>query len=1143
MRSRSAMATDTLRTIRASLRRFLSIAAICVLGTTMLVGLTIACDDLRLSADEFFDAQRLYDVSVQSTLGLTDEDVSALAALGGVEAAEGSWSETAYTTVHDERHSVAVHAFAAGGMNQPYVVEGALPTGNDEVAVTAEYLEESGKQLGDTVTFGVEGEGAGGTSEDELDSLGSSDTSELFASHAYTITATVIDPTSVAAKHGSSSFRASGAKYSFFVTNDAATSDAYSVVYLRVKGASELSGFSEAYDALVAQVVDEAEAIKDAREQARTESVLGDATAKVNDAEAEAATEFEDAEAQLADAQSTIDDALAQIAEGRSELASQGALASSQLAAAQDKLDESAAELATARRELERKEQQLDEAASQLPGDEAALAAARGELERQRTAAEQEIDARIQASWYASAERAQLVSQRDAVAAQIAQLKEAGSESPAAQQQLAELTSTLSALEDGIAQGDAAAESERQSALDALNEQLAPTEAQLGQWEAALGQIAGGRSQLEAARTQVAEGETQIAAGRAELRSQRLAAQRQLAEGAATLNDAEAEAQDGQAELDENRAAYEQKKADALAKIAEARAKVSELEGATWYVQDRSAISSYASIESDASSIQVIGTVFPAIFLTVAILVSLTCATRMVEEERGLIGLYKALGYSRRRIMGKYVAYTFAAAALGGTVGCLLGFIALPEFLFEVFAVMYTLPAFTLHFDAVLCAAAIGMFVVGICVATVLTVRSELAEQPALLMRPKAPRAGTRILLERIPFVWRHLSFLNKVTARNLFRYKRRLAMTVFGVAGCCALMICGFAIADTVLALCPNQYGGSGRAGIYQYHTLAVTQPADLEDAAARLAENGDVEGFLALRYENVTLEHDGAKEAVQLVVVPNGFSLEGYIDLRSEGGEHLSLAGATASDTGDGVLATKNAAVMLGLGEGVEVSLQDATLARASAHVSGIAMNYLGNSVYMTQDAYERIFGHAFEPNALLVKTAGTAEQRIAFAEGLARDATYLAVTSIDAGVRDFQTNFMLINYVVALITALAAGLSFVVLFTLSTTNISERERELATIKVLGFRRGEVRTYVNKELLILAGIGTLAGIPVGTLLGHGLTYVLNMPSMYFAVEIAPLSYVWSCGLSMLFAVAVCRITNRSLDRVDMVGALKSAE
>lgn len=1182
---RSALATDTLRTIRHSARRFLALAAICVLGTTMLIGLTIACEDLRLSADSFFDDQRLYDVSVQSTLGLTNEDVDALAALDGVDSAQGSWSETAYTEVGDARQSVSVSSIAKGGMNEPYLLEGRLPKDGGELATTSEYLEASGKRIGDTVTFGVDADAStwaaddasehqrekaadlldkiaddedGKLTEDErklLDDVTAADlaraaesdgidldrwadlsdneltnlltdayegrfddietdtgdSTELFARHTYTIVGEVIDPTSVAAKNGSASFRSTGSKYSFFVTDDAATAEAYSVVYLRVAGTDGLSCFSDEYERCVAAVKDEAEAIKAQREDAREQQIARDGNARIDDAEASANEQFDKVEDQLAEAQATIDDAMAQIETGREQLASQKASALDALAGAQGQINAGRAQLAdpaTREAAVAQARQAADEAL---------------EANEQYQQGKQALDTLTQARDAYDA----LAQAKASLEAQIAQLKESGQDATQAKAQLDAVTAQMAALEAQLAQQGVKPEQlpalieQAQAQLDAAR-QSAHDSADKAVDE----QLAGMSSQLDEAQ--------------ATLNDQRAQALRMLDEAAAQLADAQAQADEGQAALDDSRAEYEDAKADALAKIADARAKLASVGSATWYVQDRSAISSFASIDTDASCIETIGVAFPAIFLTVAILVSLTTAARMVEEERGLIGLYKALGYPRGQIMGKYVLYTTGAAVVGGIVGSVLGFVALPEFLFTFFRLMYTFPEFSLHFSAGLCALACGMFVAGIGLATALTVRRELAEQPAQLMRPRAPKAGKRILLEHVRPVWNRLSFLNKVTARNLFRYKGRLAMTVFGVAGCCALMIAGFAINDTVQALSANQYGADGRAGIYAYDVLAATQPDDLESAAGSLTTDARVRDYTTIRTENVSADFGDALETVQLVVVPDGFSLDGYIDLRGEDGSHLSLADATADG---GVLVTKSLANVTGLAAGDDVSLQDTSLNRGEAKVDAVVMNYLGDAIYMSQSTYEATFGERLEANALLAHLNGTTDEKIAYADELASDTTFLSVVSTPKAVRDFSNVFMLISCVTVLLTVLAAGLSFVVLLTLSATNVSERERELATIKVLGFRKRETRTYINKEMLILALIGTLAGIPLGIALSHALTYVLNMPSMYFAVEIAPTSILASCGLSLLFALIVCIISRRSIDRIDMVGALKSAE
>ena len=695
-----------------------------------------------------------------------------------------------------------------------------------------------------------------------------------------------------------------------------------------------------------------------------------------------------------------------------------------------------------------------------------------------------------------------------------------------AQAGLAQAQEGLDRLNPAIEQARSAVEAElaaRQAAIDQGWQELRD----------AYGELESARALLAQSAEQIADGRAQLAEGQAELDRQRADALAQLADAQRQLDDALAEIADGQAELDEGRATFEQERDDALAEIADAREEIADLPDATWYVQDRSSLSSYASVDSDASSIEAIGTVIPIVFFVVAVLISLTTMTRMVEEERGLIGVYKALGYGRGSILSKYALYALAACLVGGVVGNVLGFVVLPAIIFTIFSTMYALPGFAYGFDAAWALAAFALFAAGIVGATLLTCWRELHESPASLMRPKAPRAGSRILLEHVGPVWHRLGFLSKVTARNLFRYKRRLLMTVFGIAGCVALLITGFGIRDTVLSLSPRQYGDGG---VNLYDLMAVTSADDLDSAMADLEGSPEVEDVLRVYIDSLTVSYGDSKESVSLIVVPDDVDLSGYVRLVDESGQPMALPE-------DGAVITKNAEQVMGFSLGDELHLQDSTLAEGTAPVSGIAMSYLGNTLYMTESAYEAAFGAPCEQNGVLAHLSGGADEQIAFSEGLTEDGRYLSVVSTQKLVNDFSSAFTLINTVVYVVIVLAAALSFTVVFTLSNTNISERERELATIKVLGFRRPEVHRYINKETLILTGIGIVCGMPLGYFLARSLTWILRMPSLYFDVVVDPLTYVISAVLAFVFTLLVNLITDRSLDRIDMVGALKSAE
>lgn len=1285
----TAFSKDVLRTVRGSLKRFVALATITALGVTMLVGLRAACVDLRNSADAFFDDQGLFDVRVQSTLGLTDEDVDALSRLDGVEAVEGGYAETCYTTVGTTSEKVDVKALSASGMNEPLVLEGRLPEFAGEVAVTARYLKDSGLSVGDSVSFhGADDGEESGEDESALDS----GSSEVFGRGDYTIVGSVLDPMEINAGEGTMSFRSSGgSQYSFFVTgDDVVDPSVYTVAYVMVEGAADPLCYSAEYEGIVDEVLQSVEDARAERERARGEQVRSDAAEEVDDAEAEALEELAEAEQELVDGQAELDEGRAEVADGQRELDEQRADALAQLEDAQDTIDENlraleegAAEyedglaayeqglaayeaaLPGAEQQLRDGQAQLDAVRANISGVEVAEGVTIGDLEEQRDQAQAAVDslpgtiASIDATAEGVASGLEQISEalkgllgtdfgigglateaRDAWAAVAAvdpsddvavsaavggyaevlsrasktlsalsgllgtqidqlgvkiadldgQIEELGRAIEENEGKLVDLTSRIEELQEsdpespdlegllnqkmeleGTLGEQRKSREDLQGQRDALQGQLDSYVGyqtsldqliSFGSDESADGQgataLASGRVRAQAGLAQAQEGldrlnpaieqarsavEAELAARQAaidqgwqelrdaygELESARVL----LAQSAEQIADGRAQLAEGQAELDEGRATFEQERDDALAEIADAREEIADLPDATWYVQDRSSLSSYASVDSDASSIEAIGTVIPIVFFVVAVLISLTTMTRMVEEERGLIGVYKALGYGRGSILSKYALYALAACLVGGVVGNVLGFVVLPAIIFTIFSTMYALPGFAYGFDAAWALAAFALFAAGIVGATLLTCWRELHESPASLMRPKAPRAGSRILLEHVGPVWHRLGFLSKVTARNLFRYKRRLLMTVFGIAGCVALLITGFGIRDTVLSLSPRQYGDGG---VNLYDLMAVTSADDLDSAMADLEGSPEVEDVLRVYIDSLTVSYGDSKESVSLIVVPDDVDLSGYARLVDESGQPMALPE-------DGAVITKNAEQVMGFSLGDELHLQDSTLAEGTAPVSGIAMSYLGNTLYMTESAYEAAFGAPCEQNGVLAHLSGGADEQIAFSEGLTEDGRYLSVVSTQKLVNDFSSAFTLINTVVYVVIVLAAALSFTVVFTLSNTNISERERELATIKVLGFRRPEVHRYINKETLILTGIGIVCGMPLGYFLARSLTWILRMPSLYFDVVVDPLTYVISAVLAFVFTLLVNFITDRSLDRIDMVGALKSAE
>ena len=1113
------------RTIKNERKRFFSILLITLLGVTTLTGVTASCRDLRYSADRFFDEQNLYDLSIMSTLGLTQEDVSALEKMEGVEAAEGTYSVQVDTQVDGQSAGAEVKELSKKGINVPYVIEGRLPENDREIAVTELYMKDTGKSIGDTLDFTEK------TDEDETKTEGGEDTESVFKNTEYTITGTVVDAENVNSAEGSAAFRSTSlTDYTFFVVPEAMDSDVYTEIYLTLSNTDDLLCYSDEYEETVEAVKDRIEKeIKDRREQARYDAVIEEAMAQIDDAQAEMDSEFAKADGEIADARKEINDGKKELEEGQKQLEDQERQAEKAFGDARTEISDGYAELEEGQQEIDSRQQQLEEGRQQLQEGKETLAQKEEETRQQLAEAKAQLND----------QKEQTENSYQEALAQVNTISEQfGSLWPESQ---------WKALTEASAQGTSGSELERirQEFLSALQPvidgmvmgidgQIAGLDPESEDYEQQIGVLNGQKESLQSMPDQLislAAGIGALEGARETIAQQEAQLSSQEARAEADFAKAEQELARQEAQLADEIQTYQDEKDKAEKELADARSQVDEIEMARWYIQDRSVLNGYSNIESDSSSIEALGTVFPVIFFIVAILIGLTSITRLVEEERGLVGTYKALGFSNHEIRFKYVFFALTACLLGGAAGDLCGFVLLPKIVFVIFDTMYLLPEYAVRFDLMYGLGGAVLFILGITLAALYACRAELKHTPAALMRPKTPHAGSRIFLERIPVVWKKLSFLNKVAARNIFRYKKRLFMTVLGIMGCTALVICGFTIKDTVSDLLPRQY-----EQIYQYDLMAVSTADDNEKLISYMEKDGEISDYVNILVDSITVENrKGETESLQMYVIPEGKTLDSYIRLEDLKGNPLSL------ETGD-IYLTQNAAEFLDLKKGDKMLIQDSKLEQQEVTLSQVAQNYLGNTVYMTEDTYKSLFG-AYEPNSVLAHFSDTCKDQIGYTDTLGRQDGMVSVSSTQEMEQDFSAAFYLVNMVVYIILILAAALAFVVLFTLSTTNISERVRELATIKVLGFYNNEVHLYVNKETLILTAAGILLGLPFGHVLGNVLAGLLKMPSIQFVASIHPVSYLISAVLSLAFALIVNLVTNRILNKIDMVEALKSVE
>ena len=575
-----------------------------------------------------------------------------------------------------------------------------------------------------------------------------------------------------------------------------------------------------------------------------------------------------------------------------------------------------------------------------------------------------------------------------------------------------------------------------------------------------------------------------------------------------------------------------------------------------WYVQSRTALSGFSSLKSDISSIQSLGNAFPIVFLVVAVMMSLTTMSRLVEEDRGLIGTYLGLGYGRVTITLRYALFALLACLIGGGLGLLIGFLGIPAFLLRVIQGLYAIPDMRLEYDWLYGSLGILLFIVGVLGAALFASIRDMRQMPAALMRPKAPKAGSRILLERIRPLWKRMSFLNKVTVRNIFRFKSRLIMTVGGVAGCAALILCGLAINDTVAALGPNQY-----RGVDQYDMFAMTNDGDEDELRGKLVQDGKTTAIMETRIESGEITNgEGSSTSVQLTIIPQTQLGELNTMFRLEPARSSSIFGwvhggghAQPVALGDGgIIVTQSAAQSLDVKAGDEVDLRGEGTQPHRVKVAAVTRSLIGAETFISEDLYHRLFpaaqlGEAASEqpaitwNAVYAKLKGGSDEQIAYVDRLEDDAIVLSATSTAYQAEHFK--FDLMGAVVGLIVLLAGSLALVVLFTLAHTNVSERMREMATLKVLGFYDNEVHHYVNREMMTLTVMGVIIGLPLGRWVAGLLTGVLNMPGLYFEVHIAWWSYAITVVATIAFALLVQLFVNPVLDRIDPVGSLKAVE
>jgi putative ABC transport system permease protein len=1081
---RKATVKDILREMIKTRSRFLSIAVLIFLSAAFFTGLRGTRPSMHCTLDAYADGHAMYDILVRSTLGLTQEDIDTLGEIEGVSAAAGAQVVHALIApLHEDAAEtvVSLETMGQGGLNTPKVLEGRLPEKADECAVEELFLAGTGLQIGDRFEVRHLPEGM----EDAL------------TASEFTITGLVRSPLYVSkAQRGPSTLGSGSVTAYAVITPEAVALEYYPAAYVTVAGAVEEIAYSAGYEKAVAPVLQAIEDMAPGRAALRREEIVSDAQQELDEARQtleEKRAELQDAEEQLADARQKLEDGRRELEEGKETLRRE-------LNDAERKLQDAERELSDAAEEIDRGWSELfeqkEKARTEFEKAEGQIVKGRAQLEKgyeEYSAARAELEAQLE-EWYALPEfiRNSLPEQKAAIEAAEAEL-------------------------DAV-----------KARLDAENEALIAGEAELNDKRAqAEREFADAENRLADAQREYEEGLKKHKEGREEFKEQKR-------KGEAEIAKAEQKLLDGEAEIAEN----EEKVYDGIAKLTEAEQeledaeeKIADIPKGEWFVDDRDANTGYKNFAEDADRIGAIANVFPLIFFLVAALVSLTTMTRMVEEKRTEIGTYKALGYPGATTAAKFVAYSFVATVVGYIPGVIFGSLFLPWFVLRAYSILYELPRTVtyIHIPAAAFAAVAALIcTVG---ATVMACTSTLRETPASLLRPRAPLPGRRVLLERVTPLWRRLSFFSKVTIRNIFRFKKRLFMTLVGIAGCTALIVAALGLRDSITDITNKQFGE-----IYTYQLRAYLDGEHDAAALAQALDKLEFAEYLFIDTVSVNVSLNGGKEAAEVLIPQDTQSLPRFITLR----DRCDHTPVELSE--EGAVVTEKLTELLDLQAGDTVELWTDTV--YNANVRGITEQYAGHYLYMSRAYYESVFGEAFEPTQILICIDEAAGQMPAHAaaellkiDGIAYVSSFIELAGY------FSDSMKSVDSVVVILLISAGLLALVVLYNLTNINITERMRELATIKVLGFFDREVSVYVFRENAVLTLMGMALGLVGGYFLHAWLIGTVELSFIMFGRDVRPPSYVFAALLTLVFTVAVNVFGHRRMMKINMVESLKINE
>lgn len=1072
---------DIFREIKISLGRFLSILCIVAIGVAFFAGIKASAPDMKNSADTYFDKYNVQDIQVYSTIGLTKKDVAAIKKIKGVKSVQPSFSMDTLSQIDSTQMVIKVISYGIDQkMNKIRVVEGRMPERENECLVEASSATNKlygTFHIGDTIKL------QSGTDEALSKSL----------KHTkYKIVGTCYNPNYLSYEKGSSNIGSGTVNSFIYIQNTNVLKDYYTEVDVCVKGAKDLDCYSDEYFDVVDPVLKKIKKISNKQIDARIQSYqseLDEKKQEVND-------KFKDAENQFNDAQNKIDSGLSEIQSNELKLQN-----------SKDQINQGWNEyyanlqlldniptLQNAIAQIEESEKKLPELLSQKEQVENGLQQinAEGDLNTKRTLIQNAIDfidialkklENYPDSSDAETIRIKLNEKKELLQGQLSLIDQAIAKK-------AELEAILPQIQSGI-------------------EKIQAGVAKKVELQSQLNQLLNAKNELNNAYVSLING------------------QAQYEDGVSKIEDAKNELNKSIEQLTLSKAEFNIQKHDALRELSDAQLEIDKMEG-KWIVLDRNSHYSYRDYGACADRMDGIAKVFPVFFFLVAALVCMTTMTRMVDEQRNEMGTLKALGYSKLQIASKYIIYALIASILGSILGCSLGMYLFPTVIFNAWNTLYNIDQIKFLFQPGLILLASGSVTGITLLATLYSIYSELIEMPSQLMRPKAAKAGKKILLERISFIWKRLSFLQKVTARNIFRYKKRFFMTIIGIAGCSALLVAGFGINDSISDIVNQQYNV-----IYHYDATVSAKTSEITSQIKSLKGVKDVyeEDHLA-----VTTKIENKDISTTVHIISNDKKFKDFCTLFN-GNKEFDLDDSS-------VLISQKMATKLNKKAGDTIKIKDANNKVIKAKIKGVFTNYVGHHIYASESLYKSWNTSAKTTHIYLIKSKKTTKK---FERNLGNKIMNIdgvqSVTFYSSLQKNFKDMIKSISYIVVVLVISAACLAFVVLYNLSNVNISERKREIATIKVLGFTRKEVDAYINRETILLTILGSLIGLGIGIGLHHLIMNLAEMDDIMFGRTINSISYVISFVMTIGFNAIINLCMHKKLNNIQMVESLKAVE